>query len=379
MATKSNEEDPLGSVDRVRAVGQTFADSVSALRDRIVTATGVKDMPSGDVSTSVGSGMVEPTTITSSADGNSPEDNNNGQIQLERDVEQLQNELLAMERQLEAVRREADMLRSTESVANARHERQTRALETVRRQVDKSAERAVEAEDRASRAEAEVARLRAEATEVNREMERREQEAEAAERRAIDETARRTALERVVMGLRRRVALAEDAAAKTQDLHEALAARHSAESALVDARTEAERWRARCASVDALRERADAAERSERALRERVSALESEVNSRDTLLRQTRAERQKLAQMMTYYERDLARKDTKISALKRSLRKLRARYEDDDVDLDSIENDSVPSISWDRDGAVSEVGDITETPSVCYAFSIIMRFLKIIL
>ena len=65
-------------------------------------------------------------------------------------------------------------------------------------------------------------------------------------------------------------------------------AKRAAESALVDARTEAEQMRARLVSVDTVRERAEVAERSERSLRQRVKALENEIDGRDGLIQQMR-------------------------------------------------------------------------------------------
>lgn len=362
MPSKSDDDEQRKSVDRVRAVGQTFANSVFALRDRVVSASGIAEVDSGDrTTTSGGSGMATKVIGTTESPSEGGADaTEGGRTKLERDMERLQNMLFATERQLEAARREADALRMAGEAATTRYERQTRTLEAIRAEIDKTAARAIEAEERASRAEAEVVRLRVDGAEADRETARCTKQVEDAERRAAEELARRNALERVAMGLRRRVALAEDAASKTRGLHDAVAARRAAESALVDARTEAERWRARCVSVDALRERADAAERAERSLRERVNVLEREVESRDALLRQTRAERQKLSQMMGYYERELARKDTKISALRRSVRKLRSRRGDEGNDVDSLDNDSVHSLSWDRDAPPSITGDAGE-------------------
>lgn len=238
--------------------------------------------------------------------------------QLERDVERLQSLLFTTERKLDASRQEVDALRATADSSSLRFDNQTRIIESLRREIDNAASRAADADTRIAQLEAELVRLRADSAEWEREAVRRGDEADQAQQKMAEETVRRTTLERVVMGLRRRVALAEEAASKSQSLKDAVAARRAAESALVDARTEAERMRARLASVDALRERAETAERAERSLRQRFTALEREIEGREGVIRQTRAERQKLTQMMTLYERELAQKEASIAALRRS-------------------------------------------------------------
>ena len=168
------------------------------------------------------------------------------------------------------------------------------------------------------------------------------------------------------MGLRRRVALAEQATVKSQELKDAMNAKRAAESALVDARTEAEQMRARLVSVDTVRERAEVAERSERSLRQRVKALENKIDGRNGLIQQMLTERQKLTKLMAMYERELAKKEARMAEYDRAGRDkhTRRRYIHVGDNVSNVER-SVKHIGYENENDhFHDAGDVENDESI---------------
>lgn len=247
-------------------------------------------------------------------------DSNPSAVELEREVERLRNILFATERRLEALQNEASTLRATNRSLATSNERTNRSLEALRREFDANRNALDDNQRRVHAADAEVARLRADGIELDRETKRARESADEAARNAAEERARAAALERVMMGLRRRVAVAEERGVSADRLHDAVVAREKSEAALVDARAEAERQRARAVGIDVVKERALVAERAERSLREKVVVLRRDVDSRDELLKQAAAERAKFREFMATYEKTIIEKDAKLSKLRRIIR-----------------------------------------------------------
>lgn len=377
------------SIEQLRAVGQTFVDGLSALRDRVSATTvtdsssesgaqkdsgnsmsgnsdavppmGAETIPqeSGDahekdqerMASSRELSAPSPGTARSSSSFCSPEE-------LQREVDRLQNMLFATERKLEARSAECTDLKATAGRLGSRHERDMRQLETLRSEVRTARETGDIERERAERAVAEAARLRTELVDVERELARQTAECDELRRVSLGQKQKIAGLERVMMGLRRRVAMADGQVEAAKRAESAVAARHAAESALVEARSQLERFRARAVAVDSLRERAAAAERSEHELRDKVALLEREIESKDAVVRQDLAERRKLNEFMIRYEKQLEEKEATISSLRRQLRQLRVPETDlletrlDDgranASLALSETGSARSLTWDN-------------------------------
>lgn len=111
--------------------------------------------------------------------------------------------------------------------------------------MDNAGLRAADVDKHIAQLGAELVLMRADGAEWELEVVRRGDEVDQAQQKMAEGTVRLTTHERVVMGLRCRVALTEGAASKSKSLKGAVAASGVAEAALVDARTE--RMRARLA------------------------------------------------------------------------------------------------------------------------------------
>lgn len=351
MDAKSTPEERRASLERFRAVGQTFADGIASFRDRISTTT---SPPNANVPAAPGVGMASENQGGNSQPANetSIENDDNADPQpIQRDVERLQNILFATERRVEAAAREIDILRAeNRSLANS-HERATRALESVRKEHDTALARASEERGLSDRSSSEIARLRGEVAELERELKRRDDALAVSESRACEDRKRASALERVSMSLRRRVAIAEENFTDASKVQEAIVARESAESNLVEARADAERWRARATAVDSLRDRATRAEQGERDMRQRGAILEREISSRDALIKQGLAERKKLKEFMVKYEQQLDAKDKKVDKLRSLVRNYQTALgrKDNLSDPEFSESGSARSLTWDKD------------------------------
>lgn len=386
----NTRDDHRDSIEQLRAVGQTFVDGLSALRDRVsattitdsTSETGVQDEPANSMNGN--SGAVSPTTAeTIPREDNRANERGQGETisnrdlstpsrapsassspsrsaeELQREVDRLQNMLFATERKLEARVAECTDLRATVGRHNSRHERDMRQLEMLRREVRAARETGDIEHERAERAVAEAARLRTELVDVEQELARQMSESEELRRAALGQKQKIAGLERVMMGLRRRVAMADGHVDAAKRAESAIAARHAAESALVEARAQLERFRARAVAVDSLRERAAAAEHNERELRDKISLVEREIESKDAVVRQGLAERRKLNEFMIRYEKQLEEKEATISGLRRQLRQIQAcgtdlietRLDDGraNTGLALSETSSAPSMTWDND------------------------------
>lgn len=384
--TQDNHRD---SIEQLRAVGQTFVDGLSALRDRVSATTitdsssetGAQNKPgnsmsgnsdavspmaaetipqeSGDAHEKDQERMVSSRELPAPSPGPSISSSpSRSPAELQREVDRLQNMLFATERKLEARAAECTDLKATAGRLGSRHERDMRQLETLRSEVRTARETGDIERERAERAVAEAARLRTELVDVERELARQTAECDELRRVSLGQKQKIAGLERVMMGLRRRVAMADGQVEAAKRAESAVAARHAAESALVEARAQLERFRARVVAVDSLRERATAAEHSERELRDKVALLEREIESKDAVVRQDLAERRKLNEFMIRYEKQLEEKEATISSLRRQLRQLRVpetdlletRWDDGraNASLPLSETGSARSLTWDN-------------------------------
>lgn len=289
------------SLERLRAVGQTFTDGIAALRDRVISA------PTREHSQS-------PTDEEHSQIGNGEEKMSSSEVTFD-EVHPQKDSLPIATPELES------SLRSQIETLQSASDRTSKLLTSSRTQSDKLRQKLAEENGRANAAFADVARLRTQIVDVEHEMRALNQRADVAERGLVEEQKKTAALERVCMSLRRRAAIAETHAEDAKKMREAVVAREVAETNLAESKAEAEKWRIKSTATDVLRERAEAAERSERTLREKVDTLERELESRESLLRQNIVERRKLKEYMTKYERELEEKERRIVKLKRSMKK----------------------------------------------------------
>lgn len=404
-----DRDDHRDSIEQLRAVGQTFVDGLSALRDR-VSATPVTDATSesgvhGGPSSNANAADTFNTPPHAVADlvprgpdrsqqkhgqtSNSkevpvqeslrasvpPPRSLSGQVatpeasmssspprsprELQRDVDRLQNILFATERKLEARIEECADLRATTARLASRHEREQRQLETLRGEIKSVGDAADVERGRAERAVAEAARLRTELVDVERELGRQTSETDELRRTLLAQKQKNAALERVVIGLRRRVAMADAHVEAAKRVESAVAAQHAAESALVEARTQLERFRARAAAVDSLRDRTAAVERNGHELRDKIASLEREIESKDAVVRQGMAERRKLNEFMGRYEKQLEEKEAQINGLRQQLRQAQAsgadvlgsQFDDggENTELVLSESSSALSSAWVND------------------------------
>lgn len=365
--------DRRASVEHLRAVGQTFVGGLSVLRDRVSTATvptaepivqsdprqimgdtSVVNMPAAtckepqqQMEQSQKPPLPADSQLSSPSSSSSPP---LSPTFLQQEVDRLKNILFATERKLEARTEECTDLRTTINRLSVRHERDARQMESLRCEVVAAREATDVERERAERSLADTARLRTELVDVERELTRQIAETDGACRKLAVQQQKTAALERVVMGLRRRVAVADSNIDAAKRAENAIAARHAAESALVEARTQVERLRARTAAVDALRDRAISAERAERELRDKVSVLEREIDSKDAVVRQSLAERRKLNEFMARYEKQLEEKEGKMIKLQRQLRQLQSTtrgklrsHLDDNQPLPNVNDSDVSS------------------------------------
>jgi hypothetical protein len=130
---------------------------------------------------------------------------------------------------------------------------------------------------------------------------------------AKDSVARRdkdhAALERVCMRLRRRLAAADEHAARAAQLDHAILAREKAEAALAGVKDELEHLRAELVIARETGLRTEAAGSETVGLRARVEALEKELRSRDQLLHQAEESRLQLCKCLARCEKELRTRD----------------------------------------------------------------------
>eukprot|EP00177_Eucheuma_denticulatum_P006642 GFKZ01012077.1.p1 GENE.GFKZ01012077.1~~GFKZ01012077.1.p1 ORF type:complete len:389 (+),score=95.56 GFKZ01012077.1:151-1317(+) len=237
-------------------------------------------------------------------------------------IERLSALLEAAEARADAANAESENLRRENASLTSAIETSSRLLNNLRSDYDRL--KTQETPQRQPSDEcvslAETARLRSQVGQLEREVVRLNQRADDSDKRYVGERRKCVALERVCMDLRRRVALAEEKAVDGKRVEEAVLAREVAEAELAEIKVEMERWRAKCSAVEVMRERADVAERAERVQRERVGALEREVESRERLLREAVVERNKLRAYLGKYERELEEKERKVGKLKMWIR-----------------------------------------------------------
>ena len=289
------------SLERLRAVGQTFTDGIAALRDRVISG------PIREHSQS-------PTDEEGSQIGNGEEKMSSSEVTFDEARTQRESPPIATPELVSSLRSQVESLQSA-------LDRTSRLLTSSRTQSDKFRQKLAEESGRANAAFADVARLRTQIVDVEHEMRNLNQRVDVAERGFVEEQKKSAALERVCISLRRRAAIAETHAEDAKKMREAVVAREIAETSLAECRAEAEKWGIKSTATDVLRERAEAAERSERTLREKVDTLERELESRESLLRQNIVERRKLKEYMTKYERELEEKERRIVKLKRTMKK----------------------------------------------------------
>lgn len=334
------EADRRAPLEHLRAVGQTFTDGVAALHGRVANYN--EDRPLLNCASNLKDAVSIPLE---------------GAIDPQSHVIRLSSLLDASEARGDAIQEEAARLRVENKTLEQAADRSARLLASLRVEYDRLRENSSSETVKESSAVAEVTRLRVQLVEFERELQRISAKAETAERKYAEERQKKAALERVCMGLRRRVAISEEKAQDGYRVQEALLARETAEAHLAEARAEAERWRAKCSATGVLRERAEAAERSEHSLREKVSALEKEIESREGILRHDLVEKRRLKEFMANYERELEEKEVKLAKLRRVVhrkgngKEVRLEEEDERGAASDDETDlgSGPSLSMDKD------------------------------
>lgn len=305
------------SLERFRAVGQSFADGLAALRSHVTS----NSMP---LKSNVVGGqppVERDASFVSPPRGGSPNQTQSVPPTPFDDAKQfrrLSALLEASETRAEVARHEAQRVRRENEELRLTADRSVRLLSSLRAEYDRLVEERNHKTSKEEEALADTARLRTELVEVERQLQQMSQRSILTDRTLAEKKQKSQALERVCIGLRRRVAVAENKAQDASRMQEAIVARDTAESRLAETRAEAERLRARCAAVDVLKERADAAERAERSLRDKLGALEKEVESREDLLRQGLLERRRLKEYISKYERRLEEKDLKMAKLRRT-------------------------------------------------------------
>eukprot|EP00178_Gracilaria_changii_P018884 TRINITY_DN545_c0_g1_i2.p1 TRINITY_DN545_c0_g1~~TRINITY_DN545_c0_g1_i2.p1 ORF type:complete len:494 (-),score=73.98 TRINITY_DN545_c0_g1_i2:441-1922(-) len=351
----SSPSDRRASIERFLAVKQTLVEGLASIRSHVTSTpmpsktSHIVEQPSVERDTSFVSPPRENSPSATQAVSSVHPD---GGYHITR----LSTLLEASEARAEAAQHEAERLRKENDALRQSADRAARLLEGVRADYDRVIEERNKKTSKEEEALADAARLRSELVEMERQLQQVSQRAAQAEQALAEKKQKSQALERVCMGLRRRVAVSEEKALDATRLQEALLARDTAESRLAETRAEAERLRAKCGATDVLRERADAAERSERSLRDRLIALEKEVESREALLRQGLLEKRRLKEYIARYERQLEEKDLKIARLrrvsKRSRHAIRTPISDDEISLQTN------SISLDKgDTPLDELDD----------------------
>eukprot|EP00737_Agarophyton_chilense_P001456 gb/GEZJ01001635.1/.p2 GENE.gb/GEZJ01001635.1/~~gb/GEZJ01001635.1/.p2 ORF type:complete len:465 (-),score=91.60 gb/GEZJ01001635.1/:433-1827(-) len=345
--SSNSPSDRRASIERFRAVKQTLADGLASIRSHVTSSSMPSKIPDITEHPSVerDSSFVSPPRENSP---NATQVNSTIQLDERQHISRLSTLLEASEARVEAAQHEAKRLRRDNDALRQSVDRSARLLEGMRADYDRVIDERNKKTSKEEEALADAVRLRSELVELERQMQQLSQRATRTEKALAEEKQKSHALERVCMGLRRRVAIAEEKAQDATRLQEAFLARDTAESRLAETRAEAERLRAKCGATDVLRERADAAERSERSLRDRLLALEKEVESREALLRQGLLERRRLKEYITGYERQLEEKDLKIARLRRTAKRSRhverMPMSDDNTSLQTNTN----SISVDK-------------------------------
>lgn len=298
-------EERRASLERLRSVGRSVTESISAFRERMTASFG-DGVASGD------------------RNGDGDDSGPVAAVGARDEAARLATLVAAGGARERELRAALETARAETAAAVRGAERSGRQLAVVRAECDRLAREAEERRAREAGTMSELVRLRGEVCELENELKGLRQAVTAAEGGAREEKRLRGALERVCMGLRRRVAVAEEEAKKGADVDAAVCAKEAAEATLAAAKADVEDMRVRAAAASALKERADAAERAERSLRERVSALEREVDAREVLVRQGAAERNKLKAFMTKYELELDDKEKKLARLRQWVRRRRA-------------------------------------------------------
>lgn len=369
IESRSPTEERRASIERLRAVGQTFADGIAAFRERVTTRPRSEQEPQEKeaanvevpidpaLRTAVGSDDMFPSAVTS-RDGSQ-----------RKELDRLNSLLEASEARGDAIQEEAERLREENASLSSALDRSARLLNNLRSEYDRLRAETTERAGKGSAVVAETARLRSQAVDIERELQRMTSRADEADKRFVEERKKSAALERVCLGLRRRVAVAEDKAQDSRKMHDAILARELAEAQLAETKVDAERWRARSSAADVARERAEAAERSERIQREKIATLERELESREGLLRQGMHEKKKLQEYMSNYEKELERKEMKLARLRSWIkergyqedRPRRQRRRDDEIERALVSEDETDlgtgSLSIEKD--LTDENDVT--------------------
>ncbi|CDF34997.1 unnamed protein product [Chondrus crispus] len=316
IESRSPTQERRASLERLRAVGQTFADGIAAaFREKRPSKPSVDEeaelrpQRNADairvaVSNPVPSDEIFASAVTS-REGSQ-----------RKEMDRLQSMLEASEARGDALQEETERLRSENSSLSATVDRSARLLDNMRLDYDRLRAESLEQAGKGSMTVAEAARLRSQVVDTERALRRMTARADDADKRFVEERKKATALERVCLGLRRRVAIAEEKAQDSKRVQDAILARELAEAQLAETKVEAERWRARSSAADVARERAEAAERSERVQRDKISSLERELESREALLKQSMHEKKRLLQNMGIYEKELEKKEMRLARLR---------------------------------------------------------------
>lgn len=127
------------------------------------------------------------------------------------------------------------------------------------------------------------------------------------------------ALERVCVGLRSRLAVAEERATRGLLLDQETRGKKMVEAELERVKAERERCEARAIAAEAAADDTEDQNRAQREAEARAAILEEELRSRDRLLREMDADRARLSSYLLRYEDQFQQKETEILELTRLL------------------------------------------------------------
>lgn len=309
----ASSPDRRASLDRIRAVGQTFAEGIAAIRQRVSKPSDVNidhitpEHTANNLSDSLQSAVTSPPD---------PEESNIHSLRVQN--ERLRQAANRFEPQYQSLKADYDRLK--------------------------------EAFDQKERfASNELTRVKVTQLESEKRLQEAHTQLEQVERDRARQSKRASALERVCIGLRSKLAIAEQRARDGDRLQEAVLARETAEIQLAELRAESEQLRVRCSASDVFKERADAAESSERALRDKVGAMARELQSREALLKQSLIEKKKLREYMARYERQLREKELKLGRMRRSSKRSHGRDASSVVDSEAETEGSLPTFTMEKD------------------------------
>lgn len=304
----STPPDRRASLERIRAVGQTFAEGIAAIRERVSKPSPERD--NGEIASPVSD-----------------------------EHEHRQAALEAAETRADYAETEVIRLRAENDVLRAASDKSARLLEDLRQELARLRRDVAPAAD--------AVRLRVRLAEREKELSEVSDRTRAAEREAAEEGRRRSALERVCIGLRSKAALAEERLKDVGKLQNAELAREEAETRLAELRAEVERLRVKVGAVEVFKERAEASEKCEHGLRDKITAMDRELEQREALVQQGLVERRRLKEFLTRYEREVGEKDRKIMKLRRALRRR-------EQVRDGSDGGTEVTLSFDRDVAAEE-------------------------